>query len=116
MTCAASSPAFPSGACSASVVRPGDFLDDRSRRPRRDGEEGRAGNWFKSLKLKLGGRDGRDVERVEAVREAWNGRLRVDVNEYWTIDEALDALPRLAELGVDYCEQPLPAGDPTAPS
>ena len=67
---------------------------------------------FKSLKLKLGGRDGRDVERVEAVREAWNGRLRVDVNEYWTIDEALDALPRLAELGVDYCEQPLPAGDP----
>jgi L-alanine-DL-glutamate epimerase-like enolase superfamily enzyme len=28
------------------------------------------------------------------------------------MDEALDALPRLAELGVDYCEQPLPAGDP----
>jgi L-alanine-DL-glutamate epimerase-like enolase superfamily enzyme len=33
------------------------------------------------------------------------------VNEYWTIDEALDALPQLAELGVAYCEQPLPAGD-----
>ncbi|MGH3080412.1 MAG: dipeptide epimerase [Gaiellaceae bacterium] len=67
---------------------------------------------FKSLKLKLGGRDGRDMERATAVREAWSGPLRVDVNEYWTMDEALDALPRLAELGVDYCEQPLPAGDP----
>jgi L-alanine-DL-glutamate epimerase-like enolase superfamily enzyme len=33
------------------------------------------------------------------------------VNEYWSLDEALDALPQLAELGVEYCEQPLPAGD-----
>ncbi len=71
----------------------------------------RAGR-FKSLKLKLGGRDGRDVDRVAAVREAWRGPIRVDVNEYWTIDEALEALPRLADLGVDYCEQPLRAGDP----
>jgi L-Ala-D/L-Glu epimerase / N-acetyl-D-glutamate racemase len=36
----------------------------------------------------------------------------VDVNEYWSLDEALETLPRLAELGVEYCEQPLPAGDP----
>jgi L-Ala-D/L-Glu epimerase / N-acetyl-D-glutamate racemase len=67
---------------------------------------------FKSLKLKLGGRDGIDVDRVAAVREVWDGPLRVDVNEYWTLDEALDALPRLAELGVDYCEQPLRTRDP----
>jgi L-alanine-DL-glutamate epimerase-like enolase superfamily enzyme len=31
------------------------------------------------------------------------------------MDEALDALPKLAELGVDYCEQPLRAGDPAGP-
>jgi L-Ala-D/L-Glu epimerase len=67
---------------------------------------------FRSLKLKLGGRDGLDLDRVRAVRDAWPGLIRVDVNEYWTLDEALDALPQLAELGVDYCEQPLPAGDP----
>jgi L-Ala-D/L-Glu epimerase len=67
---------------------------------------------FKSLKLKLGGRDGLDVDRVAAVRDVGSGPLRVDVNEYWTLDEALDALPRLAELGVDYCEQPLRARDP----
>jgi L-alanine-DL-glutamate epimerase-like enolase superfamily enzyme len=67
---------------------------------------------FKSLKLKLGGRDGLDVDRVAAVRDVWDGLIRVDVNEYWSLDEALDALPRLAELGVDYCEQPLRARDP----
>jgi len=66
---------------------------------------------FKRLKLKLGARDGRDVERVRAVREAADVPLMVDVNEAWTLDEALDALPQLAELGVEYCEQPLPAGD-----
>src|SRR5689334_18135283 len=66
---------------------------------------------FLRLKLKLGARDGRDVDRVRAVRGVTEAPLQVDVNEYWTLDEALDSLPRLAELGVDYCEQPLPAGD-----
>jgi L-alanine-DL-glutamate epimerase-like enolase superfamily enzyme len=67
---------------------------------------------FLRLKLKLGARDGLDVERVRAVHHVTNSPLQVDVNEYWTLDEALDALPQLAELGVEYCEQPLPAGDP----
>jgi L-Ala-D/L-Glu epimerase len=66
---------------------------------------------FKSLKLKLGGRDGLDVERVRAVRSVWAGPIRVDVNEYWTLDEALETIPQLADLGVDYVEQPLRAGD-----
>ncbi|MGD0713730.1 MAG: dipeptide epimerase [Gaiellaceae bacterium] len=70
---------------------------------------------FKRLKLKLGGRDGRDVERVGAVREVVDMPLQVDVNEAWSLEEALDALPQLAALGVDYCEQPLVAGDPGGP-
>ena len=37
--------------------------------------------------------------------------LQVDVNEWWSLDEALDALPQLADLAVDYCEQPLKADD-----
>ncbi len=67
---------------------------------------------FKRLKLKLGAGDGRDVDRVRAVRERATAPLQVDVNEGWALDEALDSLPQLAELGVEYCEQPLPAGDP----
>jgi L-alanine-DL-glutamate epimerase-like enolase superfamily enzyme len=71
---------------------------------------------FRRLKLKLGGGDGTDVERVRAVRGvAGDLPLQVDVNEAWNLDEALDALPRLAELGVEYCEQPLPAGDAGGP-
>jgi L-alanine-DL-glutamate epimerase-like enolase superfamily enzyme len=66
---------------------------------------------FRRLKLKLGGGDGRDVDRVSAVREVTDVPLQVDVNEGWSLDEAIEALPRLAELGVEYCEQPLPAGD-----
>jgi L-Ala-D/L-Glu epimerase len=80
--------------------------DDMARRAER------AGHSFQRLKLKLGARDGRDVERVRAVRSVTGVPLQVDVNEYWTLDEALDALPQLAELGVEYCEQPLAAGDP----
>ena len=69
---------------------------------------------FQRLKLKLGGRDGLDAERVRAVRGvAGELPLQVDVNEAWSLDEALDFLPQLAELGVQYCEQPLPAGDPS---
>lgn len=70
---------------------------------------------FRRLKLKLGGRDGLDVERVRAVRAAVEVPLQVDVNEAWSSDEAREALPQLAELGVDYCEQPLPAHDPDGP-
>jgi L-alanine-DL-glutamate epimerase-like enolase superfamily enzyme len=71
---------------------------------------------FRRLKLKLGGRDGLDAERVRAVRGvAADLPLQVDVNEAWSADEALELLPQLAELGVAYCEQPLPAGDPGGP-
>ena len=72
----------------------------------------RAAGRFRRLKLKLGGRDGLDAARVRAVREVSDVRLQVDANEAWSLDEALDVLPELAGLDVEYCEQPLPAGDP----
>jgi L-Ala-D/L-Glu epimerase / N-acetyl-D-glutamate racemase len=81
--------------------------DEMARRAERAARDGR----FRRLKLKLGGSDGLDVERVHAVRSITRLPLQVDVNEWWALDEALDALPRLAELGVEYVEQPLRAGD-----
>jgi L-alanine-DL-glutamate epimerase-like enolase superfamily enzyme len=80
--------------------------DDMARRAER------VAGRFQRLKLKLGARDGLDVERVRAVRQVTDVPLQVDVNEYWSLDEAIEALPQLADLGVQYCEQPLPAGDP----
>ena len=45
---------------------------------------------FKRLKLKLGGRDGLDAERVSAVRSVTDLPLQCDVNEAWSLDEALE--------------------------
>ena len=80
--------------------------DDMARRVERIGPR------FRRLKLKLGGRDGLDVERVRAVRSVTELPLMVDVNEYWQPDEAAENLWELAALGVEYVEQPLPAGHP----
>lgn len=79
--------------------------DDMARRAEKVGDR------FLRLKLKLGGGDGLDVERVRAVRSVTGVPLQVDVNEAWTLDEAVDALSQLEALGVEYCEQPLRAGD-----
>jgi L-alanine-DL-glutamate epimerase-like enolase superfamily enzyme len=83
--------------------------DDMARRAERVGDR------FRRLKLKLGARDGADVERVRAVRGVTDLPLQVDVNEYWELDEALENIRALAELGVEYVEQPLPAGHPEGP-
>jgi len=77
--------------------------DDMARRAEKVGDR------FQRLKLKLGGGDGLDVERVRAVRGVTALPLQCDVNEAWTFDEALDAVP---QIDVQYCEQPLRAGDP----
>ncbi len=81
--------------------------DDMARRA-----EAAEARGFRRLKLKLGGRDGLDLERVRAVAAASALPLQVDVNEYWSLAEALELLPQMA---LDYCEQPLPAGDPDGP-
>jgi o-succinylbenzoate synthase len=68
---------------------------------------------FDCLKLKAGARSlTADLERVEGVREACPGaELRVDANGAWTAEVARRALGEFERLGVDYVEQPLPAGD-----
>jgi L-Ala-D/L-Glu epimerase len=81
--------------------------DDMARRAEKAVQRG-----FKRLKLKLGGRDGLDPSRVDAVRAVTDLPLQVDVNEAWTLDEALEYLP---QMNLEYCEQPLVAGDPGGP-
>jgi L-alanine-DL-glutamate epimerase-like enolase superfamily enzyme len=81
--------------------------DDMARRTEKIASRG-----FRRLKLKLGGRDGLDAERVRAVRAVTDLPLQCDVNEAWSLAEALEYLP---QLDLQYCEQPLPAGDPDGP-
>lgn len=49
-----------------------------------------------------------DVDRVHAVREALGpeGRVRIDANANWNVDEAERALHALAEFDLEYAEQP----------
>ena len=49
-----------------------------------------------------------DVARVRAVREALGaeGRIRVDANGGWNVDEAEHAVHALAEYDLEYVEQP----------
>jgi L-Ala-D/L-Glu epimerase len=84
--------------------------DDMARRT-----EKAAGRGFKRLKLKLGGFDGLDVERVRAVRSVTDLPLMCDANEAWSLDEALDIIPQLA-ASLEYVEQPLKAGDDDGPA
>jgi|FrelakmetLWP11LW_1041352.scaffolds.fasta_scaffold07328_2 L-alanine-DL-glutamate epimerase-like enolase superfamily enzyme len=61
------------------------------------------------LKIKLGGADGRDAERLEAIRGAAPGMpLCIDANEGWSPVELDRMLPLAARLDVAFIEQPVP--------
>ena len=69
------------------------------------------GDGYSILKVKLG--TGRDRERMEAVRGAApDATIRVDANEAWRPGEAIVKSEWLADLGVEFVEQPVPAEDP----
>lgn len=56
-------------------------------------------------KIKVGTED--DIAVVKALREHTNATLRVDANAGWTLEQALNIIPALQELGVEFVEQPL---------
>ena len=63
------------------------------------------------VKVKVGdGGLGGDVDRVAAVRNAVGpgGRIRVDANEAWDVEQAVAAVAVLARYGVELVEQPVP--------
>ncbi len=70
---------------------------------------------FKHLKIKVGGRDGHDVERVMAIREAIPSHIALwlDPNQSWTVRESLAACEALADWAVEFVEQPTAALDLT---
>jgi L-alanine-DL-glutamate epimerase-like enolase superfamily enzyme len=66
---------------------------------------------YQTLKVKLG--TDRDRAIVDAVRAgAPDATLRVDANEAWTPKGAVAKSQWLADAGVEFVEQPVPATDP----
>jgi len=61
------------------------------------------------LKVKVGGAD--DVNTLRRIRERTDRPIRVDANAGWTRDQAMRLLPALADLGVEFVEQPLAPDD-----
>ncbi|MBA2313502.1 MAG: dipeptide epimerase [Actinobacteria bacterium] len=60
------------------------------------------------LKMKVGF-DG-DVDAVRAVRTVFKGTLRIDANEGWGPEEAIERLQALERFDIELCEQPIAAG------
>ena len=60
-------------------------------------------------KIKLGVPD--DIAIMEALRKHTDAVFRVDANAGWKVEEALEKIPRLAQLGVEFVEQPLAKDD-----
>jgi len=61
-----------------------------------------------TAKVKVGGPLAEDLDRVAAVRTALGpaGRIRVDANAAWTVEQAVQALTALAGADLEYAEQP----------
>jgi len=60
-------------------------------------------------KIKLGTPE--DLAIMEALRRETDAVFRVDANAGWKVEEALQLIPRLAQLGVEFVEQPLAKDD-----
>ncbi len=62
---------------------------------------------FPALKIKLGGPQ--DLATLAAVRDVYEGAIRVDANTAWDLETGKRLLPELERLGVELIEQPFPA-------
>jgi len=60
-------------------------------------------------KIKVGVEN--DIEMVTELRKHTDAILRVDANAGWTLEQALQKIPLLKELGVELVEQPLAKDD-----
>jgi len=60
------------------------------------------------LKMKVGF-DG-DVDALASIRSVYQGVIRIDANEGWTMEEAIERLRELERFDIELCEQPIPRG------
>jgi muconate cycloisomerase len=68
---------------------------------------------IRTLKLKVGPEPDEDIHRVRAVREAVGPSvaIRIDANQGYDPPTAMTVVSRLAEIGIEYVEQPVAAWD-----
>jgi L-alanine-DL-glutamate epimerase-like enolase superfamily enzyme len=64
----------------------------------------------KILKVKLGKSPFDDVARIKAIRQAVGKSIliRIDANQGWNLNAAVDALTGMQDFDIQFCEQPMP--------
>lgn len=69
----------------------------------------------RALKLKVGFGAETDMANLSDLRAlAGSGMLAADANQGWTVDQALEMLPRLEKFGLRWLEEPIRADRPPA--
>ena len=65
---------------------------------------------YSAIKVKLGKDGKKDVERMRAVRQAVGKDipLRIDANQGWNVEEAIQTLNALSAFDIQHCEEPIP--------
>jgi L-alanine-DL-glutamate epimerase-like enolase superfamily enzyme len=88
-------------------------VDDRApETARRQAAEG-AERGFKTVYIKIGFDLDNDLALARAIRDEVGDdvAVRVDANEAWSVFEAVDALRRFEDVGVEFVEQPIDMHD-----
>lgn len=64
---------------------------------------------YPAIKVKLGKDGKKDVERIRAIRTAVGNEipLRIDANQGWKVNEAIETLNALHVFGIQHCEEPI---------
>src|SRR5258706_14511288 len=68
---------------------------------------------YPAIKVKLGQDGKKDVQRIKAIREAIGNEipLRIDANQGWGFEEAVETLKALGKYNIQHCEEPIPRWD-----
>lgn len=67
---------------------------------------------FKTLKVKVG-KDFKNEQKIlNTIRDLFPElRIRIDVNQNWNVQEAINNLNELSVIDIEYCEQPVSSGN-----
>jgi L-alanine-DL-glutamate epimerase-like enolase superfamily enzyme len=71
------------------------------------------GEGYTAIKVKLGKDGKKDVQRMRAIRQAVGKEipLRIDANQGWNAEEAIETLNALSPFDIQHCEEPIPRWD-----
>jgi L-Ala-D/L-Glu epimerase len=64
---------------------------------------------YPAIKIKLGNNGETDVQRIKTIREAVGDEipLRIDANQGWNVEEAIETLQALGKYNIQHCEEPI---------